>query len=396
MLSPNRETEVRELCQNLVRAKSMSGEEQDVVAVLENFFRIHNFDSIQKDKYGNIIGCIKGNRPGKKILFEGHMDEVPVEDPSVWTHDPFGAEIDNGRIYGRGATDMKGGLSAACCAASFLAEDTNRDFAGEIYVAGSCHEECFEGVAARSISAIVQPDIVVICEPSHLDFRIGQRGRAEIVIETFGRPAHSSNPEKGVNAVYKMMKIIEGISSLPVSEHPILGKGILELTDIKSSPYPGASVVPQYCRATYDRRTLVGETKESVLAPIQELIKEMQEKDAELDARVSYALGSEKCYTGAIIEGERFFPAWLYDENEDFVQAAYQELKKDNFDSKISTWHFCTNGSHYAGEAKIPTIGLGPSEEHLAHITDEYIELEQLYSAVRAYMLISKGLIEML
>ncbi|MEM5818283.1 MAG: YgeY family selenium metabolism-linked hydrolase, partial [Desulfitobacterium hafniense] len=299
------------------------------------------------------------------------------------------------RIYGRGATDMKGGLSAACCAAAFFAEDTNRDFAGEIYVAGSCHEECFEGVAARSISEIVQPDIVVICEPSHLDLRIGQRGRAEIVVETFGRPAHSSNPEKGVNAVYKMMQIIEGIKGLPVNNHPVLGKGILELTDIKSSPYPGASVVPQYCRATYDRRTLVDETKESVLAPIQDLIKKLQENDPELEAKVSYAWGSEKCYTGAVIEGERFFPAWLYNEGDDFVQAAYQELQKNNFSSQISTWQFCTNGSHYAGEAKIRTIGLGPSWEHLAHITDEYIELEQLYGAVSAYMSISKGLLDM-
>lgn len=395
MLNSERQTKVCELCRDLVRAKSMSGEEQDVAGILENFFRMHNFDSIEKDKYGNIIGCIKGKRPGKKILYEGHMDEVPVADPKVWTHDPFGAEIDNGRIYGRGTTDMKGGIAAACCAAVFFAEETKRDFAGEIYVAGSCHEECFEGVGARSISAIVQPDIVIICEASHLDLRIGQRGRAEIVVETFGQPAHSSNPEKGVNAVYKMMKIIEEINGLPVADHPVLGKGIMELTDIKSSPYPGASVVPQHCRATYDRRTLVGETKESVLAPVQELIRELQEKDPDLDARVSYAWGSEKCYPGAVIEGERFFPAWLYDENDDFVQAAYQELQKDNIGSQISTWHFCTNGSHYAGEAKIRTIGLGPSWEHLAHVTDEYIELEQLYGAVRAYMSISKGLLKM-
>ncbi len=395
MLNSERQGKVVELCSDLIRAKSMSGEEQDVVGIMEKFFRMHQFDTIKKDKYGNIIGCIKGNRPGKKILYEGHMDEVPVADPKVWTHDPFGAEIENGRIYGRGATDMKGGLSAACCAAAFFAQDTNRDFAGEIYVAGSCHEECFEGVAARSISEIVQPDIVVICEPSHLDLRIGQRGRAEIVVETFGRPAHSSNPEKGVNAVYKMMQIIEGIKGLPVNNHPVLGKGILELTDIKSSPYPGASVVPQYCRTTYDRRTLVDETKESVLAPIQDLIKKLQGNDPELEAKVSYARGSEKCYTGAVIEGERFFPAWLYNEGDDFVQAAYQELQKNNFSSQISTWQFCTNGSHYAGEAKIRTIGLGPSWEHLAHITDEYIELEQLYGAVSAYMSISKGLLDM-
>lgn len=76
------------------------------------------------------------------------------------------------------------------------------------------------------------------------NLKIGQRGRAEIVVETFGVPAHSANPEKGVNAVYSMCKVVEAIRSLKPVEHPVLGKGILELTDIKSTPYPGASVFP--------------------------------------------------------------------------------------------------------------------------------------------------------
>ncbi|EHO20793.1 hypothetical protein HMPREF9466_00820 [Fusobacterium necrophorum subsp. funduliforme 1_1_36S] len=71
------------------------------------------------------------------------------------------------------------------------------------------HEECFEGVAAREVSKYVKPDIVIIGEASELNLKIGQRGRAEIVVETFGKPAHSANPEKGINAVYKMMKLIE-------------------------------------------------------------------------------------------------------------------------------------------------------------------------------------------
>ncbi|NHW59810.1 peptidase dimerization domain-containing protein, partial [Escherichia coli] len=86
------------------------------------------------------------------------------------------------------------------------------------------------------------------------------------------KPAHSANPDAGINSVYKMAKLIEKIRTLTPSVHPVLGKGILELTDIKSSPYPGASVVPEYCRATYDRRLLVGETKEQVLAPLQKAI----------------------------------------------------------------------------------------------------------------------------
>src|SRR5690606_24871004 len=105
---------------------------------------------------------------------------------------------------------------------------------------GVVHEECFEGVAARAISERVKPDYVVIGEASQLNIKIGQRGRGEIIIETFGKPCHSANPEKGINAVYKMAQVIEAIRKLEPTHHDVLGYGILELTDVKSSPYPGA------------------------------------------------------------------------------------------------------------------------------------------------------------
>ncbi|HCU07557.1 MAG TPA: YgeY family selenium metabolism-linked hydrolase, partial [Clostridiales bacterium] len=232
------------LCQSLIRAGTLSGEEGPVANLLIQFFRENDFDDIRTDAYGNVIACIKGNRPGKKLLFDAHMDTVPVSDPSVWTVDPWGGEIKDGRLYGRGATDMKGSLAAMMCAAAAFAGDTQKDFPGEIYIAGVVHEECFEGIASREISKSVKPDYVVIGEASDLNLKIGQRGRAEIVVETFGKPAHSANPEKGLNAVYKMADVIKAIKTLIPTEHPVLGKGILELTDIKSSPYPGASVVP--------------------------------------------------------------------------------------------------------------------------------------------------------
>ena len=147
---------------------------------------------------------------------------------------------------------MKGAVAGFVTAAAAFAEDTKKDFAGEIYVAGVVHEECFEGVAAREISSFVKPDYVGIGEASQLNIKIGQRGRGEIVLETFGKPCHSANPEKGINAVYKMAKVIEAIRTLEPTHHPVLGDGILELTDLKSAPFLGAVVVPECCRATYD------------------------------------------------------------------------------------------------------------------------------------------------
>lgn len=394
MLDKKRENEVIHLCQSLIQAKSYSGEENKAAEVLADYFHSMNFDEVKVDHYGNIIGVIKGKLPGNKILFDGHIDTVPVGNESSWSYPPYGAEIHDDKIYGRGTSDMKGAVAAMACAAANFAADTDRSFPGEIYVAGVVHEECFEGVAARSISEQVKPDYVIIGEATNLNLKIGQRGRAEIKLETFGIPAHSANPEKGLNAVYQITKVIQIIRQLEPTSHPILGKGILELTDIKSSPYPGASVVPEYCTATYDRRLLVGETKESVLKPLEELLERLREEDPTLQAKVSYAQGKEKCYTGEDIEGERFFPGWLFDREEQFIRDVYEELIGMGFTPEITQYNFCTNGSHYAGEAGIKTLGMGPSLESLAHTINEYIEIEQLTKVTEAYYGIMKALLK--
>lgn len=381
------------LCQDIIKIQSYSGNEGNVVKCLEENMKDIGFDEVIVDKYGSIIGKIKGNLPGNKVLFDAHIDTVPVENIEDWKHDPFGAEICEDKIYGRGTSDMKGSLAAMIIAAEYFAKDNNRNFPGEIYIAGVVHEECFEGVAARNISELIKPDYVVIGEASELNLKIGQRGRAEIVVETFGVPAHSANPEKGINAVYSISKIINKLQEIKYEEDEFLGKGILELTDIKSSPYPGASVVPSYCKATYDRRLLVGENKEGVLEPIVKLIEELKNESPNINYKVSYAKGTEKCHTGGIIEGERFFPAWCYKEDEMFVQKTFKGLCDIGLNPEITNYSFCTNGSHYAGEANIKTIGFGPSKENIAHTIDEYIEIEQLAGACEGYYKIMETLL---
>ena len=177
VIEKQKQEKIISLCQKLIRAKSYSGQEDKAAGVLREEMEGTGFDSVNIDRYGNIIGCIKGKRPGKKVLFDGHIDTVPVGDESAWASPPFAAEIRDGKIYGRGTSDMKGAVAAFVSAAEFFAENTNRDFAGEVYVAGVVHEECFEGVAAREISKAVSPDYVIIGEASQLNLKIGQRGR---------------------------------------------------------------------------------------------------------------------------------------------------------------------------------------------------------------------------
>lgn len=394
MFSQQQEEKLVALCQELIRRKSNSGAEKTVAEYLRQMFTQYGYDDFLTDEYGNLIGHISGNRPGKKIVFDGHMDTVPVVDAAVWQHDPFGGEIADGKIYGRGASDMKGAVAAMVFAAGCFADACKRDFAGDIYVAGVVHEECFEGVAARRISKRIRPDYVVIGEASELNIKRGQRGRAEIIVETMGKAAHSANPQAGINAVYKMAELISKIRTLATPYHEVLGQGILELTDIKSSPYPGASVVPDYCRVTYDRRLLVGETKDGVIKPIADLIAALQQHDPEFAAKVYFSTGTETCYTGMTITGERFFPGWLYDEQDEFVQAALAGLRAVGLEPAITQYSFCTNGSHYAGEAGIRTIGFGPSRENLAHTIDEYIEIDQLVKAAAGYYGIMQSVLQ--
>ncbi len=389
-----RDKEVVEFCKEAIRIPSPSGGEKGVALLMKKKMEELGYDSVVIDEFGSCIGIINGSEPGKTILIDGHIDNVDVIDEKEWKHKPWGAEETDGKIYGRGTSDMKGSVCAAVIAAGNFKKDTGGKFKGRVAVSCTVHEECFEGISCRLVSDYVKPDCVIIGEATTSTVKIGQRGRAEVVVETEGISCHSSNPEKGKNAVYAMMGVIEEIRKIVPNEHPLLGKGILELTDIKSYPYPGASVVPSKCIATFDRRTLVGETVETILAQVDDAIERARKKDPDLKARCYIRDGEALCWTGATIKAQRYYPAWAVDEKSELVQKALGALKKAGIETKISHFSFCTNGSHFCGEKGIPTIGYGPSLESLAHVRDEYIEVNELTKAARGFEEILKALTE--
>ncbi|MDR1732494.1 MAG: YgeY family selenium metabolism-linked hydrolase [Synergistaceae bacterium] len=395
MLSENRKKMLRELCQDAIRTKSPSGREEGVASLLGKTMRKLGFARVETDRLGNVVGQIPLGGGGKRLLLEGHMDHVGPGDLSKWVHDPWGAEIEDGKLYGRGTSDMKGNLCAMLMAAAFVAEDEGGTLRGEILVAGSVHEECFEGVASEEIGKKWRPDGVIIGEASSLNLKRGQKGRAEVLVETLGKPAHSSRPSAGINAVKKMSRLIMDLEKNFVPPvHPVLGDGILEVTDIVSSPWPGASVIPERCRATFDRRLLPGESEADVLEPLERIFERLTKEDPTFQARAVLAAGREKCCTGADIEATRFAPGWILEENHPFVQKALEGLRSVGQNPELSHYTFCTNGSYYAGKAGIPTLGYGGSLEALAHTTDEYIELEQLYAACEGYCGIIRAILK--
>lgn len=370
-------------CQKLIQIPSYSGKEEAVARLLIEMALSLGYDDAFIDDYGNAICVFKGAKPGKKILFDGHMDTVPA-DPAKWTRDPFGAEIEDGKLYGRGASDMKCSLASMLFAAARLVPEKDR-LAGEIYISGTVNEEQFEGIAFGAVLEAVKPDFVVIGEASEMKVKVGQRGRAEILLEAFGKGAHSSTPDMGKNAVYTLMDYMILLRDTPDPEDEHLGRGISVLTDIVSKPYPGASVVPYYAVATLDRRLLSGEDKESVLKDYEAVLAQLHLIDPDADMTISFARGKEKTYTGQTIEGVRFFPAWKFEPDSEFAALALKALENVGLPPTLETYAFCTNGSKSAGELGIPTIGFGPGEERLAHIDDEYILLAEVLQACKVY-----------
>jgi len=198
------EHEVVEFLQELVRASGMAGDLSAVAGVAARRMRALGFDEVWQDAVGNVIGMRRGSQPGPRLVFDAHMDTVEAGELQAWTHDPFGGEYSQGRIWGRGATDDKGSLAAFTVALASLPRQAIR---GEVYAVGSVGEELLEGAALEAVLDAVQPDGVIIGEPTDCRLGIGHKGRARLVFSLRGKAAHSSMPERGVNAITSMNKV---------------------------------------------------------------------------------------------------------------------------------------------------------------------------------------------
>lgn len=380
--------------QDLIRQKTLSGQEEPVARLIQERMRALGFDEVWVDAYGSVVGSVRGTRPGTahRILFDAHIDTVDVSSPERWTRAPFGGELVDGRIYGRGTSDMKGSAAAMVYAAASLIPEKAR-LAGEIFVSASVAEEIVEGPALAKVMERVRPEWVVIGESTELNLNRGQRGRGEVELTTIGRPAHAANPHVGINAAKKMVRLLAGIEELPLPTSEFLGPALLELTDILSTPYPGFSVIPDRCKVTFDRRLLVGETEETVLAPIREVIERAKAADPHLQADARIAVSDLRTYTGRTLQFKKFAPAWELPEGEPLVQGALHALRGIGLRPAVRGYSFCTNRSYSAGIAGVPTVGFGPSREDQAHVIDEYVEVEQLVWAAKGFAAIAREIL---
>ena len=197
------QAELIEFTQSLVRIKSMSGQEQEIIKFIEQKMKALGYDEVTIDAMGNVLGRI--GHGAKTILFDSHVDTVAVNDEAQWEVPPFSGEIIDGRVYGRGSVDMKSSIAAAMYAGA-LAKKQGLASGKTIYVSGTVFEEDCDGENLKYLfkELNLRPNYVVICEPSNNQIALGHKGKAQISIKTRGVSAHGSAPEKGINAIYEM------------------------------------------------------------------------------------------------------------------------------------------------------------------------------------------------
>ena len=371
---------------DLVRLPSVLGNEGPCAERVVREMKKLGYEHSEIDHAGNAVGVIEGGHAGPTVVLDGHLDTVDVMPREAWSHDPFGAEIVEGRMYGRGTSDMKGAVAAMVYGAARVDRKACK---GRIVVSASVGEELIEGPALRCVLERYPADFVIIGEATNLDLVVAGRGRAEFVITTHGTPSHASRPDLGDNAVHKMMVIIAEFETLRMPEYPGVGKGVMALTDIISKPYPAHSVIPSGCRATYERRLMPGETLEELLAVLRRACARANAPDTTIELATCHYT----TYTGLEWHEPKWLPAWVFDESEPIVARARVGLLAEGLFPRLDSYQFCTNAAYSAGTAGIPTIGFGPSNETLAHVVDEYIELEQLTRAAEGYQAIVEALL---
>jgi len=363
----------------LVKIKSVSLEEKDVQLELKRQMEEAGFDEVRIDGLGNVIGRIGS---GSKILaIDGHMDTVDFGNMDNWDFDPLSGEIKDGFVHGRGTVDQEGGPASFVTSGRILKElGFDRDWT--IYFTGTVMEEDCDGLCWKYIyeEEGIKPDFAISTEPTNLNIYRGHRGRMEIAVSFRGLSSHGSAPERGKNAIYMASRAALEIEKLNerLATDDFLGKGSVTISEFKSDS-PSLCAVSDFARLHLDRRLTWGETKESAVAEIEEIVKDM-------DATVEVLYYEETAYTGLKYGMEKYYPTWKIEENHTVVQTgvqAYESLfgKKP----KVDKWTFSTNGVTINGYYKIPMIGFGPGNEVMAHAPNEKVPIDDLVKASAFY-----------
>jgi len=296
---------------------------------------------------------------GRSLMFNGHLDVVGVEG---MIHPPFSAEERDGRLYGRGSADMKGGIAAMCAAAWRAAQAGAR---GEIIIAAVADEE-YESLGTRTLlERGVRADACVVTEPTRLSIMPAHRGFVWLEVDVAGRAAHGSRWDIGVDAIRHAGLLLAELDAydaevLPARTHPLLGRGSLHASLIHGGI--GMSTYPDRCVLKLERRTIPGESAADALEEVKRLCDRIRARRASFaaDVRLLVTQGpSDVAVDSPLVQG---------------LGEALRERGEAVTVEGMSAW----TDAALLNDAGIPAVCFGPGDISLAHAAEEYISLDEI------------------
>lgn len=382
----DRETVIH-LTQKLVRIDSVFRDdgvstEREVAEFVAQYLRAIGIEThVEEVVPGrpNVIGIIDSGKPGKTLLFEGHTDVVTEGNREAWKYDPFGAEIVDGRMYGRGTNDTKGNLACMITACQSILLDEEA-FTGKIILCIPCDEE---GLMLGIKHFIKQGwadgvDGAIICEPEENQVCIAQRGAIRLRVDIYGKMAHGAISWSGINPNWRMARFITEMEKLEKEEQLRLGedpflKWPTITPTILRAPVKGdaqINVIPDHCMTTLDIRTVPAQNHDELLAKIEAIIERMKAEDPDFNVELT------------VLDNR---PATATDKEDPVVQAIYQAVKDVlEAEPRYNGVPGATDGTflHVHG---VPIVTIGAGDREIPHQIDEYVDIEELAETTAIY-----------
>lgn len=371
-----RKPRLLDLARDLIRIPSENppGDERAAAAYLGDWFRGLGLKPVIQDVVPgrpNVLVRLEGQAPGPHLIFNGHTDVVPPG--SGWTVDPYGAEVRDGRLYGRGSADMKGGVAAMIEAALTVFEHAR--FAGAITLAMVADEEEGGGGTRTAVREGLRGDWAIVPEPTDLRPVIAHKGDFNLFVTVHGQAAHGSVPDRGINAIYGAGRLLTAIQELnqrlQAQSHPLVGSPTISVGTIHGGEI--TCMVPAECRVAIDRRLIPGEDGEAVIAEVQEILDGLSRQDPHFRAEMTVpiqVLPMEAAPDLPVVTA-------LRDATREVIGA----------DPGVHGWSATCDASILANDGATPTVIFGPgSIEQAAHRPDESVRIEELYDCAAIYV----------
>ena len=374
--------EILSFARALIAAPSENpgGTEDDAAAVAMDILGAigASAEIIRSDEGRPSIVAAIGSSPRPSLAWNGHLDVVPVGDPSRWTHDPWDGVVEDGRLIGRGSADMKGPVASALGAAAAIRR-AGIELEGTLtfhLAADEEHMGMYGTMVLRDRGMLVQ-DACIVGEPSDMRVGLAERGGAWITATARGKASHGSQPNLGVNAITSMAHLLLRLPEvLPDLEHPLVGRPSVNAAVITGGSAP--NVVPDRCELVIDRRIIPGETDPAqVLAPFDHLAATIAQEHPEVDLSFRIDGWTEAAEASA----DSDIAAWA------------REAIASERGSRAPDVGFTgiTDARFYINDARIPTVILGPGSLTVAHTADEWVLVDDLVTASRIYARIFVG-----